>query len=346
MTKKYDILLVGAGLTSATICALLKNKYKICVVDAKQHIGGTCADYRYAKSHVPLYGPHILHTSKENVIEFLSQYSEWIPLGRYNSFSEIWWKNHSRIVPFPYSEETSAKLGERLSEEEIIDIFFRPYSEKMWGEKWENLPDEITKRVVTYSHKISNYFYGDKYVLLPKDGYTNMISRMFDGVPIVLNVNPSLWKKLARSIPIAIYCGRVDTISPIIYKERLRYRTLDFFYEPAEIGTPHHCVNVANPHNPFLRMLIYRNFFKDEDCDVVEWHKVRDARDDESCPLYPFPTPAEKAKYERIIERVKSDIPNVIFMGRLGTYRYINMDVAVEEAMRLVKEKSWDEVTH
>ena len=112
----YDFLLVGCGLSACTVAAKLKHKYKICIVDMRTHIGGNCYDYKADTegTYVQMYGPHYFHTSNQNVVDFLSDYTEWREY-THKVTNEIQLKKQLKRVPFPYSKETVDALGHELS---------------------------------------------------------------------------------------------------------------------------------------------------------------------------------------------------------------------------------------
>jgi UDP-galactopyranose mutase len=204
----YDLLLVGAGITSATICARLKHKLKICVVDSRPHIAGNCFDYRSGKTFIHSYGPHIFHSTSQPVVDFLSDFTGWTPF-EYSVTGEIEDEGQLKRVRFPYSRQTEEDLGRKLSEPEVLDRFFRGYSKKMWGMEYDDLPGSVKGRVPKDSADTSRYFPG-QFQAMPKDGYTAMIERMFDGVETILNFNSDEWTQVRANT--VGFCGRLDNI--------------------------------------------------------------------------------------------------------------------------------------
>ncbi|MBV9122741.1 MAG: NAD(P)-binding protein, partial [Planctomycetes bacterium] len=180
----YDLLLVGAGISAATLCACLKDRLKICVVEVRPHLGGNCHDYQAAGSFIHRYGPHVFHSRSPAVVEFLSRYTEWVPY-RHRVEAEVEEGGGFRLVPFPYCRATARVLGRSLSEAEVLEKFFHGYSRKMWGLDWERLPDVVRGRVPKETRESPDYFPG-QFVALPRHGYTRLLENMVDGVEILL----------------------------------------------------------------------------------------------------------------------------------------------------------------
>ena len=126
----YDILLVGCGIGSAVVASLLKDKYKILALDVRDHIGGNCYDYFSNRTYVHRYGPHIFHTKNSVVRNLLEQYTKLTPY-IHRVTAEVQDGNQLLHLPFPYSVETEEKLGRKLGDGEIVNLFFRDYSCKM-----------------------------------------------------------------------------------------------------------------------------------------------------------------------------------------------------------------------
>lgn len=334
MKYDYDILIVGAGISTATIAAELKNKFSICIIDTNSHIGGLCYDYKSNNSYIQAYGPHILHTNNKNIISFLSNYTEL------NSFynkveAEIYFNNKKIRVPFPYSKETIKKLTKELSHDEIIDIFFNSYSQKMWGRPFRELPTFLQKRVPQKIQDESNYYPG-QLQFLPKYGYTNMIKNMIKGTEIILNACPNQWKSIsAKTI---IYCGRIDLISPEKYKTYLEYKTSKIEHKIESNNEKINIVNLCHNHTRYIRKTFQKNFYNDRKCKITTYEKPTPVTNKNTNPFYPYPTPSNVEKYKHLKKEIEKDYPNIFFLGRNGTYQYLDIDQAIEASLNFAEK--------
>lgn len=330
---KYDYLIVGAGITAATCAATLSPRGKrILVVDTRPHIGGNCYDYKAAGSFVHQYGPHIFHTPNPSVSMFLSKFTEWTNYS-HSVCAEIVVGGTPRLVPFPYSSETEAALGASLDDQQIIDYFFRGYSKKMWGREWEDMPASIRNRVPKRQER-SNYF-PNEFVGMPKDGFTSMMERMFEKVDVLLGVSQGAWQVLAKQAKEIIYTGRVDLLPGVAEHEAhfLKHRTLDIgMSTDAKWIVDQPVLNLCHLGRKETRMTniakLTGGYSK-----VVLVETPREAEMLETAPFYPMTWKEEQAKHRTLLERAKRIYPNMHFLGRLATYRYLDMHQAVGAAL-------------
>lgn len=333
----YDIVIVGSGLTAATICAMRKDK-KILVVDVRHHLGGNCYDYTSGGAFVHKYGPHLFHSPNKEVVEFLSKFTKWVPY-QHRVTAEL---EDGMRVPFPYSKETQKALGRELSYREVIDVFFKPYSQKMWGKDWSELPPQITERVPKNTNDTSDYFKG-QFTALPELGYTRMIENMFQGTDIILGVGPNYWQSLNASQ--IIYCGRPDHIilknglkaGSVINWLKYRNITFDFKTEEWDATTP--VVNFCHMKTPCTRKSYFGNIFGTKsESKLVVYETPHEAFASDITPYYPIPCD-ENFKAQIELKRViQTDFPNLTFAGRLGTSSYIDMWQCVLMGMNIAKK--------
>jgi UDP-galactopyranose mutase len=332
----YDLLLVGAGLTSATICSILKHTHKILVIDVRHHIAGNCYDYESGGSLLHKFGPHLFHSSNQDVINLLSNYTDWIPYS-HKVTAEL--QDGSR-VPFPYSQETAKVLKKELSEQEVIDTFFKPYSTKMWGVEWDKLSPIIKNRVPKNTNKTSDYFVG-QFTGIPKYGYTEMIKKMFSGVDIILGADQDEWQSIdAKKI---IYCGRPDLIklknglrAGNMYGDWLTYRNLEFTFksEAWDADTP--VVNFCHNKVPFTRKTFLPVVLGGQS-RIVTYETPKPGYVTDISPFYFYPTEENTNKSLKIQQLVKTNFPNLVFAGRLGLSSYIDMHEAVNTGINMSK---------
>jgi UDP-galactopyranose mutase len=327
----YDFLIVGAGISSAAFCASMKHKYKICVLDIRPHIGGNCYDYKTDTSYVQLYGPHYFHSSNKSIVEFVSKYTEWINY-THSVTAEIIIDGIKKRVPFPYSRETEAALGNPLTPDARIDMFFKPYSKKMWNVDWDDLPSLVKNRVPKDTDEKSVYF-PNQFSAIPKNGYSHMIGNMFDGVDIILGAGPDDWKNIAAHN--IIYCGRPDHL--LEDGPPLEWRNLTFIQKVEDWDASTTVVNFCHLETPFTRKTSQGKIWN-TNSKLVIYEKPMACSAEDKIPYYPVVSEGNIERFKWIDEQVKIRFPNIHFMGRLGSYKYMDMDASVGQALHLAKK--------
>lgn len=328
------ILLVGAGLTSATVSSLLdKDKFKIICVDARPHLGGNCYDYKSNGTLISLYGPHIFHTSNDHVINLVKQHTEFNEY-EHSVLADI----GTHKVPFPYSKETESILGP-LTEEQVIKTFFVPYSEKMWGVPWDNVPKKATKRIDKNTGEKSIYF-PDQFCGLPKHGYTVMMDSMFDGAELILNNPINDWQYInADKI---VYCGRLDLIKNNKtgmclgqqYGKWLDFRNLEFTFISEGWEHKTSVVNYCRSDIKYTRKTCYKKL-NGGNSDLVSYELPISCMKSDPVPFYPIEIDKYKENQSFLESIIKSLYPNMICAGRIGSYKYIDMDVCILQGMKI-----------
>lgn len=331
----YDVLIVGAGITACTIAAWLrKNKptHRVCVLDTRSHAGGNCFDYEIGGTRVQAYGPHIFHSPDPVVTAFLSQFTTWAPYEhRVEAEADI--DGRRVVVPFPYSQETETVLGRALSSVEIVDTFFRPYTEKMWGMPYDFVPESIKARVPKGLGPRSVYFPG-QFQGLPEAGYTAMLTEMLRGVDLRLGVARDTWKTIpAKQV---IYCGRLDLVDDDL--SQLEWRSVDFLWdlETSGLGAP--VRNFCHRGTPRTRVTDMRALTPNgcgRNLYVAE--TPRRAWGDELTPFYPVGTTENLQAAAVLTAKVKLRYPGMILAGRLGRYAYFDMHAACAAALQIAE---------
>ena len=318
----YDLVLVGAGLTSASIAASLKGKYKILVLENRPYIGGNCHDFKSMGTYIHRHGPHIFHTSNEKITNFLAKYTEWVPY-THTVTAEI---DDSGIkkVSFPYSEQCRKEIGRELSQEDIINIFFRGYSKKMWNIDYSNLPESIKNRVPKDTKDVPKY-YREQNQFLPKYGYTSMIENMLDGCEIILGADQNDWKMFNCR---TVYCGRPDLLT----EKKLKYRSLKIDFNSENNGMNTAQLNICHLKDPRTRRVSYK-LLTGGSSNISTSETPYETSDTDLNPYYPMPK--KESDYIEIKNEILSKHPNLILAGRSGLAKYINMDGAVASALSL-----------
>jgi UDP-galactopyranose mutase len=336
----YDLLIVGAGLTAATLAAQLKGPLSICVMDCRSHLGGNCFDHVNQGTLIHRYGPHIFHCPSPRILAFLSRFAEWEPYthtvtAEIREGDELWY------VPFPYCKLTRQYLGRELSPQEILDRFFRDYSRKMWGMDWEDLPATVRGRVPKNSAETPAY-YRNHFAALPKQGYTRLLENMLDGVTIMLGASPTAWTQIRSKT--VIYTGRPDLIplpgQTVSIGEaeglQLDFRTLDIALAPEEWGLNTVSLHACTLERPWTRKTCYARMTGGQS-PLVSTETPRQATAEELAPYYPIELPAPRARMFRLKQRIEELYPHMHLLGRLGTFRYLDMYQAVGQALSLAR---------
>jgi UDP-galactopyranose mutase len=326
--KKINI--VGCGLSGITAAALLKDSHHIKIFDTRKHIGGNCADIKVGDVLIHQYGPHIFHTDDDEVFEFLSRYTEWFDF-KYQPKANT----NLGMISLPYSKKTIKEIGRELSQEEIVEYIFKDYSEKQWGVSFDQIPSTITNRIPkTKDCDDPTWFEGQKYQCMPKKGYTEMFKNMLEGVNVYLNSEKDEWKN--HECDLVIYTGKIDEYYRYCYGE-LPYRTLDFKNRAEKSPREIPVINECNSRVKHTRSYDHSAFnFEHNGFDTIitEEYPRRATKDD--IPFYPIPFGDGNSIYKKYEELAKKE-NNIIFMGRLAQYKYLDMWMAVKHVMLKLK---------
>lgn len=359
--KKYDYLIVGAGLFGAVFAHEAKEAGKTClVIDKRNHIAGNIYTDKVKDIDVHQYGAHIFHTSNETVWNYVNRFAKFnrytnSPVANYkgeiynmpfnmNTFNKLW----GVVTP----QEAQAKIEEQKAayhvenpqnlEEQAISLIgpdvytklVKGYTEKQWGKRATELPSFIIKRLPVRFTYDNNYF-NDDYQGIPVEGYTKMIERMLDGVEVKLEEdflkNREAFMDQADKI---VYTGMIDEYYNYCYGE-LEYRSLNFETEVLE-GVENYqgnaVVNYTEYEVPYTRIIEHKHFTYGTQPDTVitrEYPKTWSKGDE---PYYPMNDEKNLNLYEKYTELAAKE-GNVIFGGRLGMYKYYDMDDTIEAAL-------------
>lgn len=358
----YDYLIVGAGLFGSVFaCEMTKRGKKCLVLEKRSHIGGNIYTKEIEEIQVHQYGAHIFHTSNRSVWEYIQQFAEFnrytnSPIAYYkgeiynlpfnmNTFNKMWGvvtpqeareKIESQIQK--YSVDVPKNLEEQgihLVGKDLYEKLIKGYTEKQWGRRASELPPEIIKRIpVRYTY--DNNYFNDTYQGIPIGGYTKMIERMLEGSEVRLNTDFLLEKeKYMQMADKIVYSGPVDAYFDYQLGE-LEYRSVRF--EPEIIDKPDYqgnaVVNYTEYEVPYTRIIEHKHFeFGTQEKTVIsreyptEWEKGTE-------PYYPINNEKNNKLY-CLYEKLAKKEEKVIFGGRLGTYKYMDMDQVVAEALKV-----------
>lgn len=325
------INIIGCGLSGITSAILLKEQgHSVTIFESRSHIGGNCYDSNVAGTLVHNYGPHLFHTNDEEVFTFLSKYTEWFE-----------YKNRPKgntklgLISLPYSKKTIKELGRELSQQEIVDVIFKDYSEKQWGVSFEEIPSSITNRIPkTKDCKDPTWYEGEKYQCLPKLGYTKMMENMLDGISVKINCEPDEWKKSKADL--IVYTGKIDEFYNYRFG-RLPYRTLEFIHKFTSQKLDHAIINQNTSNVKYTRTYDHSFFnYNHRGCTIIteEYSKLCTNLD---VPFYPIPFGEGLQIYSKYKELADLET-KVLFVGRLATYTYLDMWMTVKQAMLKCKK--------
>lgn len=312
------ILIVGCGLSGSIIARQLAEKdYLVTIIDKRDHIAGNMFDYTKENILIHKYGPHIWHTNNEVAHNYMGQFTNWI---EYNHKVKAILEDGT-YVTLPVNKETKKIVGE----ENIIDIFFRPYTKKMWNKDIEELNPEILKRVPIRDDMNELYFPDDKYQAMPDKGYTELFTKLLDhdNIQIVLDMEYSDIDKefyhTFNSMPIDEYFDFEHGMLP--------YRAIKFHdvLLPSPNILPTACVNYTNT-TPYTRMTEWKMFPNSPKSDytIITYEEPCDFK--ETNERY-YPVKDSEGENNKLYRKYKAQIPsNMTFIGRCGLYKYLDMD--------------------
>lgn len=356
--KKYDYILAGAGLFSGIISYFAHQAGKSCLVlEKRDHIGGNIYCEDIEGIHVHKYGAHIFHTSNKKVWDFVNSLVEFnrytnSPIANYkgeiynmpfnmNTFSRMWNirtpEEAKRIIEEQRKEITGEpkNLEEqaiRLVGRDIYEKLIKGYTEKQWGRSCTELPSFIIKRLpVRYTY--DNNYFNDRYQGIPIGGYNVLIDKLFEGAEIRTGVDflkeKEKWMELGETV---IYTGAIDAFYDYCYG-KLEYRTVCFETEVLDQDNYQGVavVNYTDRETPYTRVIEHKHFeFGTQPKTVISREYSTDWKEGME-PYYPVNDEKNQALYQKYAEKAKES--HVIFGGRLGEYKYYDMDKVIESAM-------------
>ena len=361
----YDYLIVGSGLYGAIVARELKNAgYKVLIIEKRNHIAGNVYTEKRDNINVHVYGAHIFHTSDEKVWNYVNKYAKFndfinSPLAYYkgeyyhmpfnmNTFHEIWGVNTA--------EEAKAKIEEEKAKENIKEItnleeqaislvgrtiyerLVKGYTEKQWGRDCKDLPSFIIKRLPLRFEYNNNYF-NDIYQGIPIGGYTKLVENIIGDIEVKLNEdylkNKDYWNKQTKNI---IYTGAIDEFYDYKFGE-LEYRSLKFEVEriEKEFYQKNCVINYTEREVPYTRIIEHKYFENDQ--SPVTWITKEYPADYKKGmeKFYPMNDEKNNNLYKKYAE-LASNEKNIFFGGRLGKYKYYDMDDVIAEALKDFEE--------
>lgn len=324
------ILVVGAGFSGAVVareCAAAGHLVK--VIDKRNHIGGNAYDYIDENGiRIHKYGPHLFHTNNEKVVQWLSQFTEWVPY-QHKVKAQL---NDGTYVTLPVNKETKEIVGE----ENVLDIFFRPYTKKMWGKSLDELDPSIINRVPIRDDDNELYFPNDEYQMMPKNGYTEIFKNILNHSNIEVECNVEFHQSMEEEYDYVFNSMPIDMYFNYDYGE-LPYRSIKFhnvvLQQPKVLPTA--TVNFTHD-GPYTRVTEWKNIPAHGENDyttVLTYEEPCDYKDNDYERYYPVKDieGTNRETYKKYKERVNED--KMTFIGRCGMYVYVDMHQAISSAL-------------
>ncbi len=373
----YQYLVVGAGLYGAVFAHEMEKRGKDClVIEKRDHIAGNIYTKEVNGIQVHEYGAHIFHTSDKEVWNYVNQFAEFnhyinCPVARYkdelynlpfnmNTFAKMW----NIKTPKEAREHIDAQIADlhitepkNLEEQalslvgrDIYEKLVKGYTEKQWGRDCKELPSFIIKRLPVRFVFDNNYF-NDPYQGIPKGGYTQIVEKLLEGIPVKLGTDYETFCQRSTdggfismdgedTFEKVLYTGMIDQFYEYCYGE-LAYRSLRFeteYLEDEDNYQGNAVVNYTEREVPYTRIIEHKHFeFGTQKGTVITREYPKEwSRGDE--PYYPVNDKHNSELYEKYAQRAAQE-KNVLFGGRLGQYKYYDMDKVVRAALTMVEEQ-------
>ena len=358
----FDYLIVGAGLYGAVFAhEMVKRGKRVLVIDRRNHIGGNCYTEEIDGINVHKYGAHIFRTSRKDIWEYVQQFAEFnhfvnSPIANFhgkiynmpfnmNTFNRIWGVCTPAEAKAKIEEQRREIVGEPKNLEEkaislvgrdVYEILIREYTEKQWGRPCNELPSSIIRRLPVRLIYDNNYF-NDPYQGIPIGGYTQIFEKLLDGCEVRLGVDflkdMNAYHNLADKI---LYTGPIDEYYGFRFGS-LEYRSLRF--EHKRISDTDNfqgvaVVNYTSRDEPYTRSIEHKHFeFGTQPTTVVSYEYSHEWRPGEE-PYYPVNDDKNQRRYEQY-QALAATEGRVMFGGRLGLYRYTDMQDTIISALEL-----------
>ncbi len=362
-------LIVGCGLSGAITAERLASKgEKVLIIDKRHHIAGNCYDYKDSRTNITVhqYGPHIFHTNNKNVWDYLSRFTKWhyfilkpnvvidnikatLPFNL-NTLHEVFPRSLAEkleeklITQYGYNKKVSILELKTAKDPDLVFLaefvyekVFKNYTMKQWGLTPEEIDPSVTARVPVLVSRDSGYFQ-DTYQGIPAQGYTKMVENILRHPNITVQLNTEFAEvKNSISYNRLFFTGAIDEFFGYAYGE-LPYRSLYFDIQEKNMEFFQNTVVTNYPNNYDFTRICEHKYFLSEKSDKtilsVEYPLPFVLGQNER--YYPIENPANAALYARYLEDAQKE-NHVFFLGRLGDYKYYNMDLAVDRALKLVE---------
>ena len=360
------ILIVGAGFAGAIHARQLAEKgYRVTLIDKREHIGGNCYDYVDEETSVRVhkYGPHLFHTSNKTVFDYLSKFTKWTKY-EHRVVVEI---NKNKYVPLPINISTINTIFNQSFEneddvrnyldslvirkkqisnaeewlynkigKELTNIFYRPYTKKMWGLDLKEVSHSIVKRIKFSFSDEDRYFPNDDIQYLPTKGYTYLFGNLLEHKNIDIQLSQEFDKSILSEFNFCFNSMPIDEFYDYRYGH-LPYRSIKFIHstESSDLSNGHVVINYSND-SQYTRETWWHNLPKHTYKDKGLYIKTKEIPCDyteNNLERY-YPVKTHDDKYGKIYDKYKEINENQIqFIGRCGTYQYLDMHQVVNQSL-------------
>lgn len=365
--ENIDLLICGAGPVGCAIANRAAHElgWKVLIVEKRQHIAGNCYDeYHQAGVLIHRYGPHYFRTNNEELLSFLSKYTEWVP-GNYivKSFTR------GELFPFPINlltlrqffkrdftaqeaQQHLASIAHNFSDpknseefvlsrvgSELYEAFYKGYTLKQWDVHPKDLAPSVCGRIPVRFNEDCRYV-DHVHQLTPKQGFTAMFKRMIDHPNISVRLNAD-FKEIAKGVNpkrATVYCGPIDEYFNFKFG-KLPWRSLNFEFKEFSKEYQQPCVQINYPDSdyPYTRSVEIKHVTQQKSANTVLSYETSSANGD---PYYPIPNePSDKLfKQYWELSQIESKANKVYFVGRLAMYKYFNTDQVLEKALKTFEQ--------
>jgi UDP-galactopyranose mutase len=355
----HDLLVVGAGLTGATMARLAADAgYRVLVLERREAVGGNVRDALHPSGiRYGLYGPHYFRTSSPRIWEFVNRFATFRPFAAAvktmvaghledwpitteyleRRFGPRW----QQLVPIYRSTEitSSFEIACRAAmPQRAYDDFVRDYTAKQWGIDPQALDAGLAGRFEVREGP-DRRLKQSRWQGVPVDGYAALVERMLDGIAVHCGVDHLRHREFFGPRPLTVFTGAIDEFFWFEFG-RLRYRAQqrEHSWMRGPLVYPTVQTNIPNPAVPWVRVIEWRHMMPEIGEGTLMTNEYPYSPSDPDGYEYPFPSAGDRAVYQRYRKRADA-MPGVIFAGRLGEYRYLDMDQAIARAMSLFARK-------
>jgi UDP-galactopyranose mutase len=350
-----DFIIVGSGLTGSTIARILKDhEQDVIILERKEHIAGNVFDYEHScGAMIHHYGPHYFRCGSEKIWNFVNRFSSF-----YNWSAELKSKVENEYLNWPVNEAYIEKVagknwelfkGEPANFEEaclakmprkLYELFIKGYTEKQWGIPANQLDKELANRITINKSNQKTLTPNHKWNALPEKGYTQMVKNMLEGIKIIIPFDYLQHKEEVIANKQLIFTGPIDEFFNYKYgklKYRGQKRAIEYLPNTSQYQ-PCIQVNYPNAQDPRIRTIEWKHLLQENKRKQVQGtvltHETPFSPEEANQYEYPFPDKKNKELYETY-KAEADELANTLICGRLGEYRYYDMDQAIGRAMNL-----------
>jgi len=366
--NKYDIIIVGCGLSGVVLAERYANKLnkRVLILDKRDHVGGNCYDYIDSDSgiRVSKYGPHFFHTNIEKVWSYIQNFSKWTTWEH-----KVLGKIDDKLFPIPINITTiNTLLGANIQNEkemkewlikntalnyqprnakeaaiaevgeQLYELVYRDYTKKHWGIYPEELDACVTQRVPV-RHNYDTRYFTKKYQALPRDGFAKLVEEMLrhPNIKVLLSTDYFQLKNQIQTFEKLFFTGPIDHYYANLQMGPLGYRSLKFesdYFEDTDFYQVNSVINYLNLDYDFTRIVEYKHILNQDSSGTIIF---REYGTNEGEPYYPILNEKNRRLFESY-RAISEKEANIYFVGRLANFKYINMDEAILNSLELFEK--------